>query len=141
MSQCVSPWVYPPWDSLYFLDLVDSFLSHVREVFSYYLFKCFLRSFLSLFSFQDPYDANVVYLMLSQRSLMQSSFLFFVFFIFPMFYFSAVISILSSRSLIHFSASNSLLLVPSLTVAPRLHRHHSTEDKTSRLMVKTALSC
>ena len=33
------------------------------------------------------------------------SFLFFVFFIFPMFYFSAVISILSSRSLIHSSAS------------------------------------
>ena len=29
-----------------FLDLADSFLSYVREVFSYYLFKCFLRSFL-----------------------------------------------------------------------------------------------
>ena len=43
---------------LCFLDLVDYFLSHVREVFSYYLFKCFLGSFLSLF-FWDPYNANV----------------------------------------------------------------------------------
>ena len=33
------------------LDLVDYFLSRVREVFSYNLFKYFLRSFLSLFSF------------------------------------------------------------------------------------------
>ena len=30
-----------------FLHLVDYFLSHVRKVFSYYLFKYFLRSFLS----------------------------------------------------------------------------------------------
>ena len=33
--------------TLCFLYLVDYFLSHVREVFSYYLFKYFLRSFLS----------------------------------------------------------------------------------------------
>ena len=38
-------------ETLCFLDLVDYFLSHVREVFSYYVFKYFLRSFLSLFSF------------------------------------------------------------------------------------------
>ena len=44
---------------LCFLDLVDYFISHVQEVFSYYLFKYFLRSFLSLFSFWDPYKANV----------------------------------------------------------------------------------
>ena len=47
VSWCVPPWVYPAWDSLCFLDLVDYFLSHVREIFSYYLFKCFLGSFLS----------------------------------------------------------------------------------------------
>ena len=42
-----SPLVFS-WDSLCFLDLVDCFLSHVRETFSYYLFKYFLRSFLEL---------------------------------------------------------------------------------------------
>ena len=46
MSQCVPPWVYPSWDSLHFLDLVDCFLSHARKVFSYYLFTYFLISFL-----------------------------------------------------------------------------------------------
>ena len=45
-------------ETLCFLDLVDYFLPHVREVFIYYLFKYFLRSFLSLF-FWDPYGANV----------------------------------------------------------------------------------
>ena len=56
VSWCVPPWVYP--ETLCFLDLVDYFLSHVRGVFSYYLFKYFLESFLSLFSFWDPYKAN-----------------------------------------------------------------------------------
>ena len=45
--------------ALSFLDLVDYFLSHVREVFSYHLFRYFLRSFFSLFSFWDPYNVNV----------------------------------------------------------------------------------
>ena len=45
--------------TMHFLDLVDYFLSHVREVFSYYFFKYFLDSFLSLFSFWDPYNVNV----------------------------------------------------------------------------------
>ena len=36
---CVLPWVYPAWDSLHFLDLVDSAFSHVRELFSCYFFK------------------------------------------------------------------------------------------------------
>ena len=44
---CVFPWVCPARNSLYFLDLVEYFLSHVRKVFSYYLFKHFLRFFLS----------------------------------------------------------------------------------------------
>ena len=42
-----------------FLDLVDYFLSHFREVFSYYLFKYFLKSVLSLFFIWDPCNANV----------------------------------------------------------------------------------
>ena len=50
---------YSAWDSLCFLGLVDYFPSHVQEAFSYYLFKYFLRSFLSLFSFWDPYNVNV----------------------------------------------------------------------------------
>ena len=63
--------------SLCFLDLTDSFLSHVREVFSYYFFKYFLRSFLSLFSFWDPIVQMLVHLLLSLRSLRLSSFFFF----------------------------------------------------------------
>ena len=59
VSWGVPPWVYPSWDSLCFLDLVDYFLSPAWEVFSYYLFKYFLRSFLSLFSFWDFYNMNV----------------------------------------------------------------------------------
>ena len=59
VSQCVSPWVSPAWNPLCSLDLVDYFFFHVWEVFSYYLFKCFLRSFLSLLSFWGPYNANV----------------------------------------------------------------------------------
>ena len=47
VSWVVFPWVSFAWDSLCFLDLVDYFLFHVREVFSYYFFKYFLKSFLS----------------------------------------------------------------------------------------------
>ena len=46
--------------TLCFLDLVDYFLSNVREVFSYYLLKYILKFFLSLFSLWDPYNVNVV---------------------------------------------------------------------------------
>ena len=49
---------YSAWDSLCFLGLVDYLHFHVRKVFSYYLLKYFLRS--CLFSFWDPYNANVV---------------------------------------------------------------------------------
>ena len=45
--------------TLNFLDLADYYLSHFKEVFSYYLFKYFLESFLSLVSFWDLYNANV----------------------------------------------------------------------------------
>ena len=45
--------------TLCFLDLGGYFLSHVREVFDYNLFKYLLKFFLSLFSFWDPYNVNV----------------------------------------------------------------------------------
>jgi len=45
--------------TLCFLDLVDYFLSHVKKGKIYYLFKYFLRSFLSFFSFWDPYVVNI----------------------------------------------------------------------------------
>ena len=60
MSWGVSPWVYPVWDSLGFLDLGDYFLPHFREVFNYYLLKYFLMVFLFVFFFCNPYDSNVV---------------------------------------------------------------------------------
>ena len=57
MSWGVSPWVYPVWDSLGFLDLGGYFLSHFTEVCNYYL-KYFLMAFLFFF-FWDSYDSNV----------------------------------------------------------------------------------
>ena len=59
MSWGVSPWVYPVWDSLGFLDLDGYFLTHFREVFNYYLLKYFLMAFLFVFFFWDSYDSNV----------------------------------------------------------------------------------
>ena len=87
-----------PHLGLYFLDLADYFLSHIREVFIFYLFKYFLRSFLS-----PPPGTCVmqmlVRLMLSQRSLKAVSFLFILFSIFCS---AAVISnILPCRSFIY----------------------------------------
>ena len=41
----VPPWVYAAWDSLCSLDLAGCFISHVNEVFSYYLLKYFVSSF------------------------------------------------------------------------------------------------
>ena len=111
VSQCVPPWGYPAWDSLCFLDLVDYFFSHVREVFSYYLFNYFLRSFLSLFSFWDLYNANVGVFNVAPRSLRLFSF---PFNLFPIFYSVAVIStILSPRSFICSSPSVILMLIPT----------------------------
>ena len=46
------------YGTLHFLDLGKCFLSHIREIFCYFLFKYFLRPLLSLFSFWDPYNAN-----------------------------------------------------------------------------------
>ena len=44
-----------PFRTLCFLDFSNYFPSHVREVFSYYLFKYFS----AFFSFWDPYNVNV----------------------------------------------------------------------------------
>ena len=98
---------------LCFPDLVDYFFSHVREVFSYYLFKYFLRSFLSSLS-GTPVMQMLVCLILSQMSLNLSSFLIILF---SMFCSVAVISpILSSRSFICSYALVILLLIPSSVV-------------------------
>ena len=55
--------------TLCFLDLVDYFLSHVREVLSYYLFKYFLKSSLSPLFFRDHYNANDVVLEVSDAEV------------------------------------------------------------------------
>ena len=89
-------------------ELGDCSLSHVREVFSYYIFKYFLGPFLSVF-FGTPIMRILVHLMLSHRSLRLSSFLFILFsLLFCGSYFH-----LSVFPLIHFSASFILLLILS----------------------------
>ena len=45
--------------SLHFMELIDYFLSYIREVFNYNLFKYFLSPFLFLFFFWDPSNSNV----------------------------------------------------------------------------------
>ena len=111
MSCHVSPWIYPVWDSLCFQDLINYFLSHIREFFNYNLFKYFLSPVFFSFSSGTPIIRMLVCLMLSQRSLRLSSILFILFSSFC----SAVIisTILCSRSLICSSAPVILLLIPS----------------------------
>ena len=53
--------------TLGFLDLGDCFLSHVRDIFSYYFFKYFLWPFISLSLSETPI-MQMLCLMLSQRS-------------------------------------------------------------------------
>ena len=112
MSWCVPPWIYTVWDSLCFLDLLDYFFSHTREVFNYNLFKCFLSSFfLSLLLLGYLYIQMFVWLMLFQRSLRLFSILFILFSLFC----PAVLisTILSSRLHIRSSASVIVLLISS----------------------------
>ena len=108
----VSPWVYPVWDFLSLLDLIDYFLFHVGEIFNYNLFKIFSYPlFFSSSSGTLIIRRLMVCLILSQRSLRLSSVLFILF---TLFCSSEVIStILSSSSLIHSFASDILLLIPS----------------------------
>ena len=56
VSQCVPPWVYPSWDSLHLLDLVNDLLSYVREISS----CCPLKYFSQVLSLLlwHPYNAN-----------------------------------------------------------------------------------
>ena len=80
MSRGVPPWVYFIWHSLCFLDLSEWFLSHVRDVFGYYLFKYFFCPFLSSSS-GTPIIQMLVHLTLPQSSLRLSSFLINLFFL------------------------------------------------------------
>ena len=115
MSRCIPPWVYPGWVSLCFLDLVDYFLSHMRGFFSYYLFRYFLRSFPSFFSFWDPYNGNAgAFSVVPKVSLAVFFFFFFFYFIFCSV--AVICTVLSSSSFIHSSASVILLLIPSGTL-------------------------
>ena len=102
--QCISPWIYPIWDSLHFLDLGDYFLIHVRKSFDYNHFKCFLRPFL----FWDPYNWNVC----AFNVVPEVSEMFIHFFFFILFH-SRVFTILSSSLLIHSSAIILLLILSS----------------------------
>ena len=103
MSWGVSPWVYPVWDSLGFLDLDDYFLPHFREVFNYYLLKYFLMHFLFVFFFWDSYDSNVgvFFIVLEVSEIVLISFnsffffpLLFIYFFHSIFYFTNPISCL-----------------------------------------------
>ena len=90
---------------------LDHFFFHVWEIFNYNLFKNFLISFLFLFFSGTPIIQMSMCLILSQKSLRLSKVLFILF---TLFCSSEVIStILSSISLIHSSASDILLLIPS----------------------------
>ena len=91
---------------------IDYFLFHVGEIFNYNLFKNFLIPFLFLFFFCDPYNSNAgafdIVLEVSEMTSLSS------FHSFSLFCSSENFSTtLSSSSLIHSSASDILLLIPS----------------------------
>ena len=96
--------------TLQFLDFCDCFLFHVREILSYYLFKYFLKPLLSLF-FWDIYNVNVGEFNVVLRYLKLSSFIYILFYLFC---YAAVISTnLSSSTVVCSSASFTLLLISS----------------------------
>ena len=110
ISMClgVSPWVYPVWDSLCLLHLIDYFLFRVGEIFNYNLFKNFLIIFFSW----DAYNLNAgafdIVLEVSETVL--SSFHSFYFILLFTSYFHHFIFQLTD---LFFSASDILLLIPS----------------------------
>ena len=105
----VSPWVYPVWESLGFLDLGDYFLPHFRKVFNYYLLKYFLMVFLFVF-FWESYDSNIG----AFNIVPEVSEIVLISFVFSFFLSDSFFStILCSTSLIVSSASVILLFVPS----------------------------
>ena len=112
ISMClVSPWVYPVWDSLCLLDLIDCFLFHVGEIFNDNCCEIFLYLYFFSSSSGTPVIWMLVHLILPQKSLRLSSVLFFLF---TLFCSSEVFStILYSSSLIRSYASDILLLIPS----------------------------
>ena len=100
------------WDSPCFLDLINYFLSHIKEVSNYNLFKYFIRPFFFLFFFWDPYNSNVAAFKVVPmvcETVLSSVHSFYLFC-------SVVVisTILPSRSLIRSSASVILLLFPSI---------------------------
>ena len=117
VSWCGLFWVDPVWDSLCFLNLFVCFLSHVREVFGYYVFKDVFCSFLSS---SGIFIEMLVCLMLSQRPLKLFSFLFFFFF-FSLFSFS-IPTTLSSSLLIHSSVPSTLIPSSVLFISIILHQ-------------------
>ena len=92
---------------LCFLELIEYFLSHIREVFNYNLFNYFLVPLFSSSSSGTPIIWMLVCLMLSQRCLRLSSILFILFCLFCSV--MVISTALSSRSLICSSASVILL--------------------------------
>ena len=111
MVWLISPWIYPVWDSLCLLDLIDYFLSMLGKFSTLISSKIFSCPFISFSSSGTPIIQMLVHLILSLRYLRLSSVLCILF---TLFCSSEVIStILSSSSLIHSSASGILLLIPS----------------------------
>ena len=108
MSWPVSPYVYPPRDSLGFLYLRRYFLSHFREVFDHKLIKYFLMPFLFVFLFWGPYNLSVV--MLNVIPELSETVLFILLSL--MCSASVISTVLSSNSLICTSALVTLLLAP-----------------------------
>ena len=109
VSLCVPLWGSPVRESLHFLELGDCFLSQVREIFTYYVFKYVLRPLPSLYSLWDHCKVNInMFDVVPEISLtVLISFHSF-------FFFTAVISTtLSSISLICSSVPFSPLPIPS----------------------------
>ena len=59
INMCLGVFHHVLFGTLGFLELDGYFLPHFREVFNYYLLKCFLMAFLLVFFFWDSYDSNV----------------------------------------------------------------------------------
>ena len=101
--------LYPVWVFLHFLELGDYFLSNIREVFNYHLFKYFLVSFLFCFFFWDSYNSNVGVFLVFPEVFWDCPYYF------TYLYFYSVpqqrLPPSCFRSLIHSSASGFLLLI------------------------------
>ena len=112
MSWHVSPWVYPVWGSLHFLDFISfSMLGKFSTIISSNIFSV---PFFFSSSSGTPIIQKLVHLMFSQRSLRLSSVLFILLILFSLFCSAVVFStILCSRSLIRSSPSVIVLFIPS----------------------------